>query len=378
MTSPSRPSDIGSPSGYSYVTQGGDATVMGGSIPGDPEGQRGPKVSVCIPSYNHGKYIGACIESVLAQIFDDWEMVIVDNSSSDNTQEVVRDFADPRIRFYKNETNIGVARNWNRCGSFARGEYVGFLQSDDQYLPRMLDRSVAFLDARPRVGFTHSSFHRIDSDGNFIDSMSRWGHDHEMDGLTALRQLAMSCYITPSTVVMRRAWFNDVGGFDESFRYNIDWSMWMRLSLFSDVGYIAEPLVRQRTGHPGSVTMSSLIRSPHVGTLEEIRLIDEIFRRLQPPKKWREARRQAHRNIMHRHIMKALWLLHHGETALFRSEMAHAIRLNPSFPFQYRKMMALWGASAFGEKFAKWLDVQEEDFWQVLHARPRIQGIVAP
>lgn len=339
-------------------------------------GVNAPKVSVCVPSYNHAHYIGKCIESVLAQTFGDWETIIVDNHSTDNTEEVVRAFVDPRIRFYMNETNIGAARNFNRCASLAHGEYVAFLQSDDQYLPSMLERSAALLDAHTRVGLVHSSFHRIDLNGDFIDTKIRWSHNQIMDGLTAFRMLTRECYITPSTVVMRRTRFNDLGGFDESYRYNLDWSMWMRMALSHDIGYVAEPLVLQRTGHPASLTASSLTRSPHIGTSEELRLIDQIFQSLPASREWSEIRHQAYRNIMYRHIVKALWLLHSGETSLFRSEIAYVIRLNHRFPVQYRKVMALWAASVLGTGFPKWLDYQEQAFWQAFRGQRRREPTV--
>ncbi len=337
-----------------------------------------PTVSVCIPSYNHAQYIGKCIESVMAQTLDDWELIIVDNCSYDNTREVVQAFKDPRMRFYPNDRNIGVPRNWNRCASLARGEYVAILQSDDQYLPRMLERSVATLDVSPRVSLVHSGFHRIDSEGNFIDTMRRWDKDRVMDGLTALRQLVTDCYITPSTVVMRRSSFNELGGFDERYRYNIDWSMWMRMALSSDIGYIAEPLVLQRTDHPASLTTRSLTREPHVSTSEQLHLIDEIFERLPLSSEWRDVRRDAYRYVMSRHIDHALWLLHHGENSLFGSEIAHAIRLNHRFPIQYRKMMVLWAASALGGGFGTWLDFQERAFWHDLRGNSITQPGVAP
>ena len=329
-----------------------------------------PKVSVCIPSYNHAHYIGECIKSVLEQTFDDWDLVIVDNHSSDNTEEVVRTFADPRIRFFKNETNIGPARNWSRCVSLASGDYVAILQSDDKYLPRMLELSAAMLDAYPRIGLTHSSFHRIDSDGNFIDTKRRWARDQVMDGLTALKQLVTDQYITPSSAVMRRTCFHDVGGFDESYRYNLDWSLWLRLALSCDFGYIAEPLVANRSGHSGSLTVRTVDRRPRVSLSEELRLLEETFERLPATREWRELHRQAYRYVMHRHTIRVLALLHQGETSLFRSEIAYAIRQNHRFPLQYRKIMALCAASVFGAGFARWLDTGEQNFWQALRREP--------
>jgi len=345
-------------------------------MPSEHGVEKAPKVSVCIPSYNHARYIGSSIKSVLAQTFKDWEMIIVDNCSTDNTEEVLKTFADPRIHFHKNETNIGAARNWSRSASLARGEYVAVLQSDDQYLPGMLERSITMLDTHPRVGFVHSSFHRMDSDGNFIDMQQRWEHDQVIDGLNALRLLTKDCYITPSTVVMRRSLFKDLGGFDVRYQYSIDWSMWMRMALSSDVGYIAEPLVLQRPVHPASLTARSIMRKPRLATSEELRLIDEIFGILPASREWREIRHEAYRNIMYRHIVKALWLLHHGETSPFRSEIAYVIRLNRRFPLQYRKVMALWAASVLGTGFPKWLDYQEQAFWQAFRGQRRREPTV--
>lgn len=323
-----------------------------------------PKVSVCVPSYNHGQYIAQCIESVLSQTLDDLELIVVDNRSSDNTSEVVRRYRDPRIRFFTNETNIGAVRNWNRCVSLSQGEYVGILQSDDIYLPRMLQRSADTLDAHRTVDFTHCGFHRIDEQGNRIDTIQQWDADRVMPGLATLRNLASANYITPSTVMMRRSSFKETGGFDENYRYELDWLMWMRLALRGDVAFIAEPLVAQRTDHSASVTVREVTRSPRLVTSEDSRALGEIFHRLPPTKEWADLRRQAFWKLMDRHIDRSLLLLHHGEAAAFRSEIAYAIRLNRRFAFRYRKIIALSLASCAGAKFANWLDLSERCFWQ--------------
>ena len=333
-------------------------------------GNKIPKVSVCVPSYNHARYIGQCIESVLGQTLDDWELVIVDNSSSDNTDDVVRGYRDPRIRFFKNESNIGAARNWKRCASLARGGYVAFLQSDDFYLPQMLERSAGMLDAHPTVGFTHSGFHRIDEEGNHIGTKQQWQANRVMPGLAALRTLAVDNYITPSTVMMRQSSFHDAGGIDESYQYELDWSMWMRLALRGDVAYIAEPLVTQRSGHSGSLTVSRVLRRPRLVTSEDLRLIEEIFRKLPVTEEWCDLRRESYRRLMDRHIHRTLWLLHQGEAAAFRSEIMYAIRRDHEFPFRYRKIMALWVASLAGANLAKWLDFREQIFWQAFQNKP--------
>ena len=325
-----------------------------------------PEVSVCIPTYNYAQYIAGCIQSVQAQTYDDWELIVVDNRSSDNTEDVVRAFQDPRIRFYKNEQNLGLVRNWNRCMSLATGKYVSILPADDYYLPRMLERSVAMLDAHAESGFTHSSFHRVDGQGNLIDTKQYWEIDWVMPGLDALRRLLLHCYIVPPSVVMRRDCLGRIGGFDETFRYTIDWVMWTRMALKYDVGYIAEPLACERAGHASSVTIRQVKTRPKVVTSEGLRLLQEVFAKLPDTHDWREVRRQAYRNLMDLHVMRTSGLLHEGDVQRFRSEIAYAIRKDNRFPFRYRKMMVLAAASFLGPNFANRLDRSERAFWQVV------------
>ena len=112
-----------------------------------------PKVSVCIPTFNGASYIGATIDSVLKQKFQDFEIVIVDNCSTDHTEAIVADhiLLSEKIIFYKNEQNIGMAENFNKCLEYARGEYIKYLCVDDLLLPGCLEQMVAGLDAHPEV-----------------------------------------------------------------------------------------------------------------------------------------------------------------------------------------------------------------------------------
>src|SRR3990170_1950083 len=83
-----------------------------------------PTVSLCVPTFNRAQALGRTLESLLRQTFTDFELVVVDNASSDDTTNVVRNFRDPRIRYYRTPTNLGLYPNWNRCLDLARGEYV--------------------------------------------------------------------------------------------------------------------------------------------------------------------------------------------------------------------------------------------------------------
>ena len=116
-----------------------------------------PLISVCIPAYNTARYLPEAIESVLAQAFSDYELVICDNASTDDTPEICRRYDDPRIRYVRFEEFVGQAANWNRCLKLATGKYVVLLHADDALRPCFLKRAAEVLDNNPAVGLVHCS-----------------------------------------------------------------------------------------------------------------------------------------------------------------------------------------------------------------------------
>jgi glycosyltransferase involved in cell wall biosynthesis len=108
-----------------------------------------PKVSVCIPVRNGGDFLPLAVDSVLQQSFDDYELIIVDNCSTDGTVKWIEEKAStaPKIHFYQNATNIGLVGNFNACLGYARGEYIKFLCADDLLLPESVQRMSDALDA---------------------------------------------------------------------------------------------------------------------------------------------------------------------------------------------------------------------------------------
>jgi len=109
------------------------------------------RVSVCIPTYNYGRFLGQAIESVLAQTWGDFELVVCDNASTDDTQAVIGSFRDERIRSHRNDTNIGLFGNFSRCLELAQGELVKFVCSDDWLAPTYLERTVPVMRDHPGV-----------------------------------------------------------------------------------------------------------------------------------------------------------------------------------------------------------------------------------
>lgn len=111
-----------------------------------------PEISVVLSVYNDAKYVGVAIESVLAQTFTDFELIIIDDASTDESLSIARDFADERIRIVENEENLGLTKSLNKGISLAQGKYIARMDSDDICLPTRFEKQVAYLDAHPDVG----------------------------------------------------------------------------------------------------------------------------------------------------------------------------------------------------------------------------------
>ncbi|MCA9888051.1 MAG: glycosyltransferase family 2 protein [Anaerolineae bacterium] len=129
-----------------------------------------PRVSIGMPVYNGAQYLERALDTLLAQTFTDFEIVITDNCSTDNTQEICERYAaqDDRVKYHRNETNIGASRNYNRCYDLAIGEYFKWAAHDDEHAPTYLEKTVALLDTHPDAVLAHSYTDIIDRNSNVI------------------------------------------------------------------------------------------------------------------------------------------------------------------------------------------------------------------
>ena len=196
-----------------------------------------PKVSVCIPTYNTARYLPAAIESVLAQTFQDYELVVCDNASTDQTPELCRRYDDPRLRYVRYEELVNQGGNWNRCVSLARGEYIALLHADDQYLPRFLEHRLEVLDRNPEVGLAFGAVSLIDSEGGETGQQIFRGEECVTKAGDFYPELLLGCVISPVSPVVRRKCYEAVGRFNEDRLWGIDWEMWLRLAARYGVAY---------------------------------------------------------------------------------------------------------------------------------------------
>jgi teichuronic acid biosynthesis glycosyltransferase TuaG len=183
------------------------------------------RVSIVIPVFNHERFIRESIESVLAQDFPALEVVVVDDGSTDGTPAIVAEYRD-RVRIIRQE-NAGAARALN-CGlRAATGEWIGWLSSDDVFLPGKITAQLATARIRPQVGLLYSSWIKIDAAGA---ELSRHVSP-ELIASQAIWQLMQGNFINGSSVLLRRDVIQRHGVFDESLRADVDAEMWFRLLL---------------------------------------------------------------------------------------------------------------------------------------------------
>ena len=191
------------------------------------------RVSVCVPAYRAERFIGATIESVLGQSFPDWELIVLDNASPDATGAIARSYRDPRIRVVTNPVTLPLADNWNAVASLATAPYLKLLCADDLIAPACLADEVEVLDRWPEVAMVASRRDFISADGEVV--LRRRGLDgllghHEPDEVVhRVIRSGINPIGWPSALLMRRADFVAVGGFDRRWVHPIDLDLWLRL-----------------------------------------------------------------------------------------------------------------------------------------------------
>jgi glycosyltransferase involved in cell wall biosynthesis len=216
-----------------------------------------PAVSVCIPAYNHARWIGRTIESALAQTLGDFELIVTDDCSTDGTPDVVERFRDPRIRFVRNERTLGAAGNWNRAVGMARAPLAKLLCDDDLLYPTCLERQAAVLgDARHAdVALVTCRRDIVDAeDARVLTRAGFGGGARTIPGPAAVRRIVRAgtnLVGEPTVAMFRTAAHAAVGGFDRRFAYMIDLDFWCRVLTQGALHVIPETLCAFRVSRDG-------------------------------------------------------------------------------------------------------------------------------
>lgn len=226
-------------------------------------------VSVVIPAYNAERFIAQTIDSVLAQTYPEYEIVAIDDCSTDNTFRILQQYqAHPKVRIYHNEANKGVSPTSNMGIKLAQGDLVIKLDADDFYEPEYLAAVVEFFQTHEEVGLVFSGLNLIHPDGRREPEMkflNSWARGRE-EFLPTLLKL---CVPRAPTICVRRSCYEKLGIFIEEMSAHADWEMWVRVAANYQVGYIARILANYRLSYGSNHTVQSMLdgRSIHDMTL---------------------------------------------------------------------------------------------------------------
>jgi len=247
-----------------------------------------PKVSVIIPTYNRLPMLKEAVDSVLAQDFEDLELIVVDDSSTDGTAEEMKEYGG-RVKLIEHTENRGVSAARNRGILHAKGKYIAFLDSDDLWMKGKLKIEVAFLDDNPHYPLCYTDEIWIRK-GKRVNPMLK----HAKYSGWIFEKCLPLCIISPSSVMMKRTLFSKVGLFDEALPVCEDYDFWLRVSARFPIFFIDRKLIIKRGGHPGQLSQRSwgndryrvialekLLSEPSIGADEREMILKQMEEKCQ-------------------------------------------------------------------------------------------------
>ena len=227
-----------------------------------------PQISIIITTYNRGNFICEAIHSALSQSFSDWEMIIIDDASEDDTEEIVKKYLekDSRIKYIKNDKNIGKAKTYNKALSIAISQYIAPLDSDDIWLDRdKLKKQVDFLDANPDYALLGGGIMHIDAHSKPIKKVLFPVYD------SVIRNIILQFNpFAQSTLLYRKNVALECGGYSTEYKISDDYELWLKIGLKHKFTNIPQVLSGYRI-HGGNIT--------HTKRLTAAREILEIVRK---------------------------------------------------------------------------------------------------
>lgn len=281
-----------------------------------------PKISVIIPTYNRAHYIRFAIRSVLNQTFSDFELIIVDDGSIDNTRWIVNSFKDERIIYLPREVNKGPAAARNAGIKSSKGTLIAFLDDDDEGLPEKLECQVKVMEGNPEVGLVYAGYLKVDDKGKIINKINTTKKQCSFYDLIQQNPIMLG------TVIVRRECFERVGLFDEDLYGTEDWDMWIRISKHFLFKSVNRPLTKYRV-HKGMISRDNYTRPEQI-----IRVFDKYTKELELiPVNYRK-------DILARqHFLRGAYLCSNGRMSEGRSEFIKAISKKPNHIRCYVRML---------------------------------------
>ena len=247
-------------------------------------------VSICLPIYNGEAFLTECIESILAQTYGDFELLIVDDGSSDSSAAIAHRYAarDKRVQYHRNERNLGLVANWNRCAALARHDWIKFVFQDDLIAPTCVERLMELATDPPMLVTCRRDFIFDDTVG---ERMQGWylGNQQLIDecfasgdlDAEACRRLALShmganLYGEPTSVLLHRSFFERFGLFRDALIMSCDLEYWIRVSTHTGARYVPETLATFRVHSGATSAHNHALRAFRTSTLDNLVLLRDF------------------------------------------------------------------------------------------------------
>ena len=294
-----------------------------------------PQVSVIIPTYNGSRYICQTVESVLNQSYQDYEVIVVDDGSSDATAEVLEPYLD-RIRYYR-QGNQGVAAARNFGLEAARGNYINFLDHDDLLLPQKLALQVEVFEQQPSVGMVHSGWRRINQWGEPLTDIEPWHEAPKLD----LHEWLQRMPVLLSAMLLRRDWVERAGGLDTEFKQASDLDLVQRLALMGcETAWVCQVTTGYRQ-HSKNDSLNTLVQAK-----ESWEVRQKFFARTDLPSQVQE---QKHQYLYHTLVWIAWRLYYTNYLEKMRETLEQSLQYSP---YPYLETVLNW-IKTFKEHAAK-------------------------
>lgn len=201
-------------------------------------------ISVVLPTYNRAPFLSACIESVLQQSFQDWELIVVDDASTDSTIELLNNYKDPRVKLLRNSDNRGVSFSRNRAIAESQFDWIALIDSDDTWNEKKLFKQWELIKTYPDCRIIHCDEEWV-RHGKKVNPKIK----HLKKGGDLFLQSTELCAISPSAVLLQKKLIHEMGGFLETYPVCEDYDLWLKICSQYPVYYIEEKLVIKNGGH---------------------------------------------------------------------------------------------------------------------------------
>ena len=218
------------------------------------------KYSVIVPVYNVESYLRKCLDSIIAQTYKNIEIIISDNKSTDNTVSVVNEFKDNRISFYKNDSNIGLARNWNKCLEKCKGEYIHFICADDTLSPECIEEKVKVMNSDKDIVMVINTMNMYNEEKKLVMKRKIYNRDTIIDGYKFAKKSLYrgNIYGGPSNVLFRKDSLEKSGVFPTNTYYTTDWEFTLRLSPLGKIAYLEKGFTHYIISRSNTTSKTSL------------------------------------------------------------------------------------------------------------------------